>query len=227
MSLRKLKENPDLLNKDNVKYTYESLTKVVEELVKQVGKVQGVATELETTNDHRMCNRLTKSQEDNKSKMERYQKGLNDLINEDPNNPARKDISQKLDGIARQINNLDRSIGPIVDRHRRLAEEEERLAEERKKQQELEEQAQKKSQAQIEEEQMAEDLEFLQREAGEIARNAANLNAVTHEVDDKITEQHAIVVKVDETIEEAKEEAIAANEDLAVAEKDQGCCNVM
>lgn len=227
MSLRKLKENPELMDRNNIKFTYESLTKAVDDLLKQVGKVQGVATELEMTNDHKMCNRLVKSQEDNKSKRERYQKGLNVLISEDSTNPARQKISQTLDGITRQINNLDRSIGPIVDRHRRLAEEEERLAEERKKQAELEEQAQMKSQAQREEEQMHDDLEFLQREAGEIARNAANLNAVTHEVDEKITEQHAIVVHVDETIEEAKDEAVAANEDLAVAEKDQGCCNVM
>lgn len=215
-----------------VTYTYESLDQAVRELTRQIQRTKAVADELESEIDYRKFTRLSRTQVDNSTKFERFQKAFSELRKTEPGNKKEDEIASALDAARRQIDQLDKQIRPIKVTQEQAEQERKAAEEEQKRQQAIQAQ---KSQAQMEAEQQAADLEFMERETGQVLSDMQEVNKATHQLNNMISQQHETLVKIDKDIAEAKEEMIAGNADLDVAEEDQkavgcGCspmmCNV-
>ena len=211
-------------------YTYESLGQACRELGKQVARTKTVADELEDEINFRKWMRLARTQADNKTKLDRFQKAFADLKKNEPGNPKVDDIAATLDAARRQIDQVEKQIGAIKVAQER-AEEERKAAEE--EQRKLQAAQAVKSEAQMRAEQQAADAEMLEREVAETGATVHIINATTHQVNDLVIKQHETLVKINDNMEDATNEMIAGKADIDKAEEHQksagcGClaCNV-
>jgi predicted nucleic acid-binding Zn-ribbon protein len=201
-----------------VSYTYESLSRCVEDLTKQLTRAKAAADSLENEDDFRKFVRLSKTQEDNRTKFDNFKKALLELRRSEPGAPLDPEISSGLDAAQRMIESLTQQIAPIRTRQEELEAQRKAAAEEHAR---LMAEQQAASKEQEEALQQQDDLNMIQREMNDIVDQATIVNEATHEVDQVVTDSHETVVHIDETIQDAAGEMKAGNEDLEVGEDDQ------
>jgi hypothetical protein len=111
-------------------FTHESLAQAVDSLTKQLSRAKATADSLETTDDFRKFVRLSKTQEDNKTKLENFTRSFAELRHSDPDSPLRPQIASALDGARRIYEGLARQIGPIRVRQEEIETQRKAAAEE-------------------------------------------------------------------------------------------------
>jgi chromosome segregation ATPase len=201
-----------------VRYTYESLSQCLEALTKQLSRAQATADALEGETDFRRFVRLSKTQEDNRGKVEAFTRAFAELRRGEPGSRLDAHIASALDAARRALEGLERQIGPIrthqeeVEAQRRAAAEEAArlLAEQRAACREQEEA-----------EQMDADADFLKAQLGDIADQATIVNDATHQVDDVVDDGHAVLAQAAGKLDDAHELMVDGNKDLAGGEKEQ------
>ncbi|KAH0786049.1 hypothetical protein GPJ56_010024 [Histomonas meleagridis] len=201
--------------------TFHLLELNIDSLLKQVAKTKEIVKELETVNDHQKNTRLQKIHEDSQKRLKTYNENYEELKKKDPTNELEEKIKAKLSAIRIEIQEINKRIGPINQRHIELAEKE---LEEKEEKERLEKIEAMKSAEQLEEEQRAADLEFTKRNVEEIGEIANIVNQITKEVDTTIADQRDTIVKIDKAIDEAKNEMEKGNDNLNAVEEDQKNC---
>jgi hypothetical protein len=199
-------------------YTYESLAQAVEALSKQLDRAKAAADSLENEDDFRKFVRLSKTQEDNKTKLESFSRSLSELRRSEPSSSLDSQIATQMDGARRTFEALERQIGPIRVRQEEVEAQRKAAAEEQARQLELDQANSKEKEEAL---QQADELDLMGRQMDDIIEIQTVVNETTHEVDNVVTESHETVVHIDQTIGEAFVEMKEGNEELENAEVDQ------
>lgn len=214
-------------DRGKVTFTYESLHQALAEFTRnQLERTKTVVSELEEQIDFTKFTRMFRAQADNKKKLERFQTGFNNLYKDDQEHPQIEDIRELLAKAKSDIDGLEKKIKPIAVRQNE-AEEQRKIAEEKKRQEQQAEQQLSKERM----EQMAlhAQTEMVESNLGDIVEQMQDLNETNNKVTQVLAKSQNDVVRADTAMQDAVEIMEEAIEDVNKAEEHQkaaGCCNV-